>query len=55
MFFGVLEIFCFSRKNVVILCGTNSINKNSPYDITQGLIAIGSVFKIHPSKTNIFI
>ena len=36
--------FLSSVKNVVILCGTNNINKDSPGDIAQGLIAIGSVF-----------
>ena len=35
--------FLLSLKNVVILCGTNNINKDPPYDIVQGLIAIGSV------------
>ena len=44
-----------SLKNVVILCGTNNINKDSPYDIAQGLIAIGSVFKNQSSNPNIFI
>ena len=37
--------FLPSLKNVVILCGTNNINKDSPDDIAQGLIAIGSVFE----------
>ena len=32
-------------KNVVIMYGTNNINKDPPYDIVQGLIAIGSSFK----------
>ena len=47
--------FIPSLKNVVILCGTNNINKDSPYDIAQGLIAIGSVFKNQSSNPNIFI
>ena len=47
--------FLPSLKNVVILCGTNNINKDSPYDIAQGLIAIGSVFKNQSSNPNIFI
>ena len=42
-------------KNVIILCGTNNINKDSPYDIAQGLIAIGSVFKNQSSNPNISI
>ena len=32
-----------------------NINKDSPYDIVQGLIAIGSAFKNQPSNPNIFI
>ena len=44
-----------SLKNVVILCGTNNINKDSPYDIAQGLIAIGSVFKNRSSHPNIYL
>ena len=41
-------------KIVVILCGTNNINKDPPYDIVQGLIAIGSSFKSQHNKPNIF-
>ena len=44
-----------SLKNVVILCGTNNINKDPPCDIVQGLIPIGSVFKNQSSNSNIFI
>ena len=44
-----------SLKIFVILCGTNDINKDTPYDITQALIAIGSVFKKQSSNPNIFI
>ena len=44
-----------SLKNVVILCNTNDINKHFPYNITQGLIVIGSVFKNQSSNTNMFI
>ena len=47
--------FIPSLKNVVILCGTNNISKDPPYDIAQGLIAIGSAFKNQPSNPNIFI
>ena len=50
--------FLPSLKNVVILCGTNNINhinKHSPYDIVQGFIAIGSVFKNQSSNPNTFI
>ena len=42
-------------KNVVILCGTNNINKDPPYDIVQGLITIGSSFKNRWNNPNIFI
>ena len=44
-----------SLKNVVILCGTNNINKDTPYVIAQDLIAISSVFKNQSSNPNIFI
>ena len=47
--------FLPSLKNVVILSGTNNINKDSPYDFAQGLIAIGLVFKYQSSNPNIFI
>ena len=47
--------FFQSLKNVVILYGTNNINKDSPYDIAQVLIVIGSVFNNQSSKPNIFI
>ena len=42
-------------KNVVILCGTNNINKDPPHDIVQGLIAIGSSFKNRFNNPNTFI
>ena len=42
-------------KHVVILCGTNNINKDPPYDIFQGLIASGSPFKSRCNNPNIFI
>ena len=43
-------------KNVVILCGTNNINKDPPsHDIILGLIAIGSSFKNRFNNPNIFI
>ena len=42
-------------KNVVILCGTNNINKDSPHDIVQGLFVIGSSFKNRFNNPNIFI
>ena len=42
-------------KNVVILCGTNNINKDPPCDIVQGLIAIGPSFKNRCNNPHIFI
>ena len=46
--------FLPSLKNV-ILCGTNNINKDSPYDIDPGLIAIDLVFNNQSSNPNKFI
>ena len=40
-------------KNVLIMCGTNNINKDPPYDIVQGLIVIGSSFKNGFNNPNI--
>ena len=48
-------LFLSSLQNAVILYGTNNVNKDPPYDIVQGLIAIGSVFKNYSSNPNIFI
>ena len=42
-------------KDVAILCGTIKINKDSSHEIVQGLIAIGSSFKIQFNNSNIFI
>ena len=42
-------------KNVVILCGTNNINKGPPHDVAQELIAIGSSFKNSLNNPNTFI
>ena len=44
-----------SLQNVVVLCGKNNINKDTPYDMVQDLIGIGSVCKNQSSNTNIFI
>ena len=41
-------------KNVVILCRTNNTNKDLLHDIVQGLITIGSSFKIRFNNPNIF-
>ena len=42
-------------KNVIILCGTNNICTDSPYDIAQCLIDIGVCFQNRSSKIKIFI
>ena len=47
--------FLPSLQNVVTLFATNNVNKDTHYDIVQGLITIGSVFKNQSSKPNIFI
>ena len=44
-----------SLQNVVVLCGKNNINKDTPYDMVQDLIGIGSVCQNQSSNTNIFI
>ena len=33
---------------VIILCGTNNINKDSPFDIAECLFEIGKYFKESP-------
>ena len=48
-------LFLSSLQNIVILCGTNNVNKDPPYDIFQDSIDIGSVFKNQSSNPNIFI
>ena len=53
---GVREMAFPPRlKNVVILCGTNNINKDPPHDTAQGLIVIGSSFKNRFNNPNVFI
>ena len=42
-------------KNIIILCGTNNICTDSPYDIVQCLIDIGLCFRNYSSKIKIFI
>ena len=42
-------------KNVIILCGTNNICTDSPYDIAQCLIDIGVCFQNRSSKIKISI
>ena len=49
-------VFPPQLKNIVILCGTNNINKDPPpHDIVQGLIPIDSSFKNRVNNPNIFI
>ena len=42
-------------KNVVILFGTNNINKDPTYAIAQGLVAIGSSFQNRCNNPNTFL
>ena len=42
-------------KNVIVLCETNNICTDSPYDIAQCLIDIGVCFRNRSSKIKIFI
>ena len=52
----VENVFWRARDILSLLSLKNvDINKDIPYDIAQGLIAIGSVFKYHSSNPNIFI
>ena len=44
-----------SLKNVVILCGTNNLQQDSPEDIVDGIIEIGHCFKKRHHHINIFI
>ena len=47
--------FTSGLKNVVILCGTNNINKDSTHDIIEGLIGIVSSFKNRSSNPKLSI
>ena len=42
-------------KNVIILCGTNNVCTDFPYDIAQCLIDIGVCFRDRSSRITIFI
>ena len=42
-------------KKVVVLRGTNNLNQDSPEDITDGIIEVGSTFKSRYSSIVIFI
>ena len=44
-----------SVQTVVIICVTNNINRNPPYDICHGFIAISSILKKLSNNPNIFI
>ena len=48
-------LFFPSLKNVIIFCGTNNVNKDSPYDIFHGLIIISPVLENQSGNSNIFI
>ena len=39
---------------IVICCGTNNLNKNSPIEIVNGIIAIGNYFGNNPNISIIF-
>ena len=43
-----------SLRNVIILCGSNSLNQDSPEDIANGLIKIASCFKQGNNAINVF-
>ena len=42
-------------KSIVIHCGTNNINRDSPYSIAQGIVSVGLVFMEKNPKLNIII
>ena len=42
-------------KNVIVLCGTNNICTDFPYDMAQCLIDIGVCFQNRSSKIKIFL
>ena len=44
-----------SVKKVVVLCGTNNLNQDSPGDITDGIVEVGSAFKSKCGSISIFI
>ena len=44
-----------SIKKVVVLCGTNNLNQNSPEDITDGIIEVANTFKSQYDSISIFV
>ena len=44
-----------SIKKVVVLCGTNNLNQDSPEDFTDGIIEVASTFKFKYGSISIFI
>ena len=44
-----------STKKVVVLCGTNNFNQDSPEDITDGIIEVVSTFKSKYGSISIFV
>ena len=56
MFFGALRYYVSPViKKCCYYLWYKYVNKDPPYDIVQGLIAIGSVFKYQSSNPNIFV
>ena len=50
------DLCCFSSfRNVITLCRTNNLYKDSPEDIANGLIKIVSCFKQGNNAINVFI
>ena len=51
-----LNLPAFSNlKNVVVLCGTNSLLMDSPKDVADGILEIGRSFKTNYSCINVII
>ena len=44
-----------SIKKVVVLCGANNLNQDSPEDVTDGIIEVASTFKFKYDPTVVFV
>ena len=57
MFYGMHLTFLFFQiyKNVVVLCGTNSLLLDSPKDIADGILELARSFKTNYSCVNVII
>ena len=55
LWFNIFVYALSELKNVIILCGTNNICTDSPYDIVQCLLDIGVCFRNRSSKIKILI